>query len=193
MTEIIVALDFDDVCDAANIARQINATWYKIGLELIYSPGGLNWAKNLRQANKHVFLDAKLSDIPTTVERATRAICKHVNPHIITIHKEIEAALRGCEPHITLAHVPSFTSDKETDGPYHTPAHAVVCRNSAVDWYKTKNKITIVPGYRPVGHSANDHQETFTKTNADYVIVGRPITRAKDPKSAYLKILEEFT
>ena len=69
---LIVALDFPDVEEARHLAIALSGLplIYKIGLELIYA-GGLGLARGLVAEGRDVFLDAKLLDIPNTVERAT--------------------------------------------------------------------------------------------------------------------------
>jgi orotidine-5'-phosphate decarboxylase len=70
---------------------------YKIGLELIYG-GGLPLAAELIGAGRDVFLDAKLLDIPNTVERAT-ASAAALGATFLTVHgadrKTLDAAVRG--------------------------------------------------------------------------------------------------
>ena len=57
---------------------------------------------------------------------------------------------------------------------------------------------TIVsPGIRPEGMSSDDHKRFTTPTEAirlgaDYLVVGRPITQAQDPKSAAQNIIDEI-
>ncbi len=59
-------------------------------------------------------------------------------------------------------------------------------------------KLLIVsPGIRPSGSAADDHKRSATPAEAiamgaDHLVVGRPITRAADPRAAALAILEEI-
>ncbi|MDO5301202.1 MAG: orotidine-5'-phosphate decarboxylase [Tissierellia bacterium] len=55
----------------------------------------------------------------------------------------------------------------------------------------------VCPGIRPVKKEGDDQARTMTPKEAreagvDYIVVGRPITQAADPKAAYLEILAEF-
>ncbi len=96
---LIVALDFPRAAEAraAVDLLQGEAGVLKIGLELIYADG-LPLASALAKAGHHVFLDAKLSDIPNTVERATASAAR-LGASFLTVHgtdaKTLDAAVRG--------------------------------------------------------------------------------------------------
>lgn len=60
-----------------------------------------------------------------------------------------------------------------------------------------KNFITVTPGIRPKGSAAGDQKRVVTPEDAfamgtDYVVIGRPITQAQDPVSAFDQILESI-
>jgi orotidine-5'-phosphate decarboxylase len=55
----------------------------------------------------------------------------------------------------------------------------------------------VTPGVRPVGAEGGDQRRTATpsaaiKAGADYLVVGRPITAASDPKAAAEAIIGEI-
>jgi orotidine-5'-phosphate decarboxylase len=57
--------------------------------------------------------------------------------------------------------------------------------------------LTVVPGIRPAASPRDDQSRIATpweaiRAGADYLVVGRPITAAKDPRAAAKKILEEM-
>lgn len=57
--------------------------------------------------------------------------------------------------------------------------------------------LAVTPGVRPQGASAEDQKRTLTPKEAilagsDYLVVGRPILAAADPRAAFLKIVEEI-
>lgn len=61
----------------------------------------------------------------------------------------------------------------------------------------SKEFICLTPGIRPEGASKGDQKRVMTPKEArtigsDYIVVGRPITQAKDPVSAYHAIKEEW-
>lgn len=58
--------------------------------------------------------------------------------------------------------------------------------------------LTVTPGVRLAGDSADDQKRITTPAKAaelgsDYIVVGRSITKAADPVSAYRKCMTEFT
>lgn len=76
----------------------------------------------------------------------------------------------------------------------------VVC--SPLEAAKVKDKcgtdfITVTPGVRFADGETNDQVRITTPANAkasgsDYIVVGRPITKANDPVSAYRRCVKEF-
>ncbi|HHY43929.1 MAG TPA: orotidine-5'-phosphate decarboxylase [Coprothermobacter sp.] len=59
--------------------------WYKVGMEAFYAQGDYTIAK-LFQRSKHIFLDLKLSDIPNTVYKATKALLSRYPVDMINVH-----------------------------------------------------------------------------------------------------------
>ena len=60
-----------------------------------------------------------------------------------------------------------------------------------------KDFLTITPGIRPLESTAGDQSRVVTPAMArelgsDYIVVGRPITKAENPREAYEKIKNEF-
>lgn len=60
-----------------------------------------------------------------------------------------------------------------------------------------KDFITVTPGVRFADGDKGDQKRVMTpeeakKTGSDYIVVGRPITRAEDPVAAYRRCVSEF-
>ncbi len=57
--------------------------------------------------------------------------------------------------------------------------------------------LVVTPGIRPAGAGVDDQKRVATpaeaaRAGADYLVIGRPITRAPDPKAAATRILDEM-
>jgi orotidine-5'-phosphate decarboxylase len=79
--------------------------------------------------------------------------------------------------------------------------NGIVCSSFEVARVRamTGPKMTLViPGVRSPGKSAADQKRVATpahalSSGADYLVVGRQVTRAEDPRGELLKILEEVS
>lgn len=69
-----------------------------------------------------------------------------------------------------------------------------------VSWLRSRvgpDFTLVTPGIRPEGSSQNDQRRVATpsealRAGADYLVLGRPITRAPDPEAALRAVLEEL-
>ncbi|HFI0144602.1 TPA: orotidine-5'-phosphate decarboxylase [Streptococcus suis] len=76
----------------------------------------------------------------------------------------------------------------------------VVCSAHEVSLIKSATSsdfVCLTPGIRPTGGEVGDQKRVMTPADAarigsDYIVVGRPITRAENPYQAYLAIKEEW-
>lgn len=194
---------------------------FKIGLELIYR-GGLGFAEELAGEGRNVFLDAKLLDIEATVERATAAIAKtgakFLTVHA-TDRKTLNAAVRGRgDSAMKLLGVTVLTNLDRADlgeQGIDMPPLALVqerarlAQDAGFDGIVASGKeaaalherlrdfLIVTPGIRPAGADANDQARIVTPSDAiaagaHYLVIGRPITRAKDPRAAAEAIAAEI-
>jgi orotidine-5'-phosphate decarboxylase len=194
---------------------------FKIGLELIYR-GGLGFAEDLARQGRNVFLDAKLLDIEATVERATAAIAKtgaqFLTVHA-TDRKTLDAAVRGRgDSAMKLLGVTVLTNldraDLAQQGIDMPPLALVqerarLAQDAGFDGIVASGKeaaalherlrdcLIVTPGIRPAGADANDQTRIVTPgdaiaSGATYLVVGRPITRASDPRAAAEAIAQEI-
>lgn len=100
MAELIIALDFSDLDQAAALVNKLHGrvTWFKIGLEL-FSHHGPEAVRRIRSQRARVFLDLKLLDIPNTVRAASRAAAR-IGADMFTVHlsggqRMVQAARQG--------------------------------------------------------------------------------------------------
>jgi orotidine-5'-phosphate decarboxylase len=222
--KLIIALDYSAAEEArkAVAALQGAAGVFKIGLELIYADG-LPLVRMLADSGHRIFLDAKLLDIPNTVERAT-ANAAELGAGFLTIHctdrKTLAAAVRGRGGSaMKLLGVTVLTSldaaDLADQGIAMPPAElvlrrAIMAKEAGLDGVVASAQETgairaklggdfliVTPGIRPAGAEAGDQARTVTPgdaiaAGADYLVVGRPITAAADPRQAADRIIAEI-
>jgi len=198
-----------------------SVSFYKVGLQLIYA-GGISFAHNLAVAGKQVFLDAKLLDIDNTVAKAVESIVPlgmtFLTVHAYPKAMRAAVAARGDAP-LKLLGVTVLTSMDDSDlgeaGYATTAAELVAARASAARAAGMDGVVAspaeaaavrravgpaiaiVTPGIRPAGASAGDQKRVATpeaaiRAGADYLVVGRPITAATDPKAAAESVVAEI-
>jgi orotidine-5'-phosphate decarboxylase len=96
---LIIPLDVPNRADAEQLVGRLGdaVSFYKIGLQLL-ATGGMGLAHALKRSGCQVFLDWKLHDIGTTVEKAAAAIAATGDCDVLTVHAEpqvMAAAVRG--------------------------------------------------------------------------------------------------
>ena len=215
--KLIIALDFASLDDVKNIVKDIDPdqSMVKVGLQL-YVSEGRKVLDYLSEKGFEIFLDLKLHDIPNTVRKTIKEI-SNFNVSMTTIHLQggrdmIEASLES-SLRTKIIGVSILTSLNETDmyeiyGSHFndqfsrainlaeiTNIDGVVCSPKELIQLKDLNKIKVVPGIR--NKVANDDQKrTMTaseayKNGADFIVVGRPITKADNIKEAILDYTEK--
>lgn len=221
MNPIIIALDVEKAEEARRLVHALGdaASFYKVGLEL-YASAGMEFARELKDQGKRVFLDLKLYDIGETVKRATAQIAR-AGVDFLTIHatrQVMRAAVvgRGDSP-LKLLGVTVLTSvdhrdlaedgyscgvadlvEKRVRNAMADGIDGIVC--SAVEVARVRalapRAILVTPGVRSTGAAAGDQKRVATPAEAiangaDYLVIGRQVTRAADPRAEALKILDE--
>jgi orotidine-5'-phosphate decarboxylase len=219
---IIIALDLASANEARSLVTALGpaADFYKVGLEL-YAAAGMDFVRELKGDGKRVFLDLKLYDIGEQVKRAVSVISSS-GADFLTIHAVkpvMEAAVAGRVESLKLLAVTVLTSfdeqDVRDDGSALSLAelvqkrvgHAIdagmdgiVCSSLEVAKVRalTGPKMTLViPGVRSPGKSTGDQKRVATPADAiasgaDYLVIGRQVTRAEDPRGELLTILDEI-
>jgi orotidine-5'-phosphate decarboxylase len=196
-------------------------TFYKVGLEL-YAAAGMDFVRELLADGKEVFLDLKFYDIGETVKRAVAQVARTgvrfltVHGSCEVMRAAVEG--RGSSPLKLLAVtvLTSFDQDDLSDLGYPcSPAELVELRVSkamesridgivaspldalAVRAITGPGVILVTPGVRSAGTSKGDQKRVATpaeaiRDGADYVVVGRQITRSEDPAAAVRRVLDEI-
>ena len=196
-------------------------TFYKVGMELAYG-GGLEFVTRLAASGKKVFLDLKLHDIPNTVERAVAQIGRlgatfltiHAYPQTMraavagrggsALKLLAVSVLTSCDDAdlteagyafgvaALVARRGAQARTEKVDGRVASPAEAAGLRARLGD-----DLILVTPGVRPAGAEHGDQKRVATPRQAiidgaDYLVVGRPVTQAPDPKAAAQAIVAEI-
>lgn len=211
--KLALALDMDDLVVAMRLAKELSP-WFgvaKVGLEL-FSASGPDAVAAMQDIGYDVFLDLKLHDIPTTVEKSARVIgalgVKYLTIHAmggpVMLRAGVEGVLEGAaaagfEKPVPLA-VTVLTSDG--DAPPHilpkrigfaveAGAGGVICAGTDVKLVKelAPRLKAVVPGTRPAGADAHDQARVTTPgeaiaAGADLLVIGRAVTHADDPGKA---------
>ena len=208
--KLIVALDFDNADKALNFLNNLdpNKCLVKVGLELFISEG---WKilDLISERGFEIFLDLKLHDIPNTVAKSIKKI-SNFNVALTTVHLSggismLEAASSE-KGNIKILGVSILTSlsqneifeitDTNFDVYFNnlisiassTNVDGVVCSPNELDRLKDFNKLKVVPGIR--NDISDDDQKRVMSSSeayhkgADFIVVGRPITKSEDPKKA---------
>jgi len=214
---LIVALDVPGAGEARALVEKIGdaACFYKIGLELATSSGYFELLDWLAKRGDKVFADLKLYDIPETVRRSV-ANLRASGATFVTVHGQrsvMEAAAKEKGPLKILA-VTVLTSFDQRDldelgttqtveelvlararGAVETGCDGVISSGLEVKRIKAEFKdrlLVVTPGIRPI--AARDDQKRTVDVaqafanGADYIVVGRPIRDAADPRAAALAI-----
>jgi orotidine-5'-phosphate decarboxylase len=187
-------------------------TFYKIGYQLAYA-GGLPLVGQLAANGKKVFIDLKLHDIGNTVARGVESVAKlgatfltvHAYPQ--TMKAAVEARAGSDLKILAVTVLTSYD-----DGDLHAAGYrlnvsdlvearaqqaqvlgvdGLVCSpEEAARLHKiVGHQMSLVtPGVRPAGAATGDQKRVMTPgraiaAGADYLVVGRPIVEAADPRA----------
>jgi len=196
-------------------------TFYKIGYQLGFA-GGLALAERIAKSGKQVFVDMKLHDIGNTVARGVKSVARlgasfltvHAYPQ--TMHAAVDAR-RGTSLRILAVTVLTSYNDADlaASGYDFTVAELVAeraaqARDIGVDGLVCSaaeaeivrpllgpGMVLVTPGIRPMQADADDQKRIMTpgeavRAGVDYLVVGRPVIAAGDPKAAAEAIVAEI-
>ncbi|CAM1657105.1 Orotidine 5'-phosphate decarboxylase domain [Bartonella apis] len=220
---LIVGLDVADIRQAEKLVQELGDTisFYKIGYQLLFA-GGLEFARELKAANKKVFLDMKLLDIDNTIKSAVENIVK-LGVDMLTVHaypKAMRAAVSAAKgSNLCLLGVTVLTSMDDADlkaAGYSDDAKTLVLKRakdarlagmggivaSAAEAQALRNVIgpdmaLVTPGIRPKGADKGDQKRVMSpkeaiQAGASHLVVARPIVKADNPLQAAKLILTEM-
>ena len=187
--------------------------FYKVGMELFMAGGYFELIDWLGARGKKVFVDLKFFDVPETVRSAIRALAKR-NVAFATIHgnQAIMEAAGKEKGNLKVLAVPALTSldrgDLDDLGFNCDIEQLVLSRarraleagcdgiiSSGLEAPLIRQELgprimVVTPGIRPVENRVEDDQKRTVdvaqafRNGADYIVMGRPIRGAADPKAA---------
>ena len=219
---LIVALDVSSIEAAEAMVKRLGdtVTFYKIGYQLAYA-GGLPYARTLIDAGKQVFLDLKLHDIGNTVAEGVKSVSR-LGASFLTVHaypQTMKAAAQAREGGLQILAVTVLTSYDDRDlaaagygaGVRATAAEraknaleigidGLICSPEEAANLRTivgSDMLLVTPGIRPAGAAMGDQKRVATPAaaiaaGADYLVIGRPVIAADNPKAAAEAIITEI-
>ena len=199
-----------------------SVSFYKIGYQLAYA-GGLPLVRKLADQGKKVFIDLKLHDIGNTVARGVESIAKlgatfltvHAYPQTMKAAAEARAGsglkilavtvltsyddgdLNAAGYRLGVSDLVEARAQQAQllgiDGLVCSPEEAAALRKIV-----GHQMHLVTPGIRPAGAASGDQKRIMTPARAiaagsDYLVVGRPVIEAADPKAVAEAILAEIT
>ncbi|MFO1427062.1 MAG: orotidine-5'-phosphate decarboxylase [Steroidobacteraceae bacterium] len=198
-----------------------SVNFYKIGLELCMSGGYFELLDWLVARQKKVFVDLKFFDIPATVASAVKRL-RNRGVTFATVHgnqaiMEAAAAAKGDVQILAVTVLTSLDRGDLDDLGFKCDVEELVLSrarrafeagcdgvvSSGLEAQKLRAHVdhrllVVTPGIRPVDNRpVDDQNRVVTPTQAfawgaDYIVVGRPIRDAQDPRAAAERIQAEI-
>jgi orotidine-5'-phosphate decarboxylase len=215
---LILALDVDSLKEARRFVKLLKneITFYKVGA-VLFTAAGPSVVRMIHDEGGKVFLDLKYHDIPNTVAKACEAA--ELGIFMLDLHanggkemlKAASAVIKKAEKPPLLVGVTVLTSrsaDRSVSREVVRLAalcqdsglNGVVCSPQEIEMVRSrcgKKFVIVTPGIRPAGSPYKDDQKRVAtpsgalRSGADYIVVGRPILTASDPRKLAQAILEE--
>jgi len=195
---------------------------YKVGMEL-YCAAGMDFVRELLSQGKEVFLDLKFYDIGETVKRAVAQVARsgvrfltvHASGAVMRAAVEGRGSSRlqllavtvltsfdrkdlaelgySCEVSELVSLLTRQAAQTGVDGLVTSPLEVAAVRSLA-----GPDSILVTPGVRSAGAGKGDQKRVATpadalRAGANYVVMGRQITRAQDPAAEVARVLEEIS
>jgi orotidine-5'-phosphate decarboxylase len=198
-----------------------SVSFYKVGMEL-YAAAGMDFVKELAAQGKHVFLDMKFYDIGETVKRAVAQVARSganfltVHGSGAVMRAAVEGRGDSALQLLAVTVLTSFDQQDLADMGYpcevadlvalrvrkamESGIDGIVCSPLEVAGVRAlagPKAILVTPGVRSAGAGKGDQKRVATpaealRNGANYLVIGRQVTRAADPRAEVLKIHDEI-
>ena len=195
--------------------------FYKVGMEL-YAATGMEVVNDLLSQGKQVFLDLKMYDIPETISRAVTQVARtgvrFLTVHAVpSVMRAALAARAGSNLQILgVTVLTSFGPEDMDDLNWSGTVADLVAQRArkaaelgidglvasplevaAVRGIVPPETVLVIPGIRSAGVDAGDQKRVATpaqaiRDGANYLVIGRQITRATDAAAEVDRILMEL-
>lgn len=189
-----------------------SVSFFKVGLELFLAGNHLELVDRLVQRGKRVFVDLKLFDVPETVASAVRQL-RGCGASFTTVHGNDAILRAACaeKKQLQILAVTALTSLDDADlrelGFQCSAEELVLSRarraleigcdgvvSSGLEAAALRRThgggfLIVTPGIRPLQNRSVDDQKRVVSpeaaflAGADYIVVGRPIREAADPRA----------
>jgi len=210
---LIFALDVSSVAEAKALVESLGEAvqFYKMGLQLFMAGDYYSLVTWLTEKGKKVFVDLKFFDVPETVAAAVKQLNGR-GVTFATVHGNDEILKAACRERgsVKILAVTVLTSLDQGDmtalgfavdveklvlsraeRAFAIGCHGVISSGMEAAGLRDKlgeNLLIVVPGIRPVAN-VDDQKRTVDvedafRLGADYIVVGRPIRNAPDPRKA---------
>ncbi|MGH8576961.1 MAG: orotidine-5'-phosphate decarboxylase [Gammaproteobacteria bacterium] len=218
---LIFALDVPSTDDAMRLVATLGeaVSFYKLGLELFMAGGYFELMDRLADQGKKAMVDLKFFDVPETVRLAVRQLARR-RPAFATVHGNdaiLAAAVseKGSVQILAVTVLTSLDRGDLADLGFECDVEALVLSrarralalgcdgvvSSGLEAERLRASLgdrllVVTPGIRPVANIDDqkrtvDVEQAF-QNGADYIVVGRPIRDAADPRAAAERIQERI-
>lgn len=219
---LVVAADLSSRDEILRLGDELHgvAGVIKIGLQAFIA-NGPSLVRDVVARGHRVFLDLKVHDIPNTAKHAV-AEAAALGAAMLTVHASGGLAMLQACVHDSLlvlgvtiltsldddelqrigfrgtsvdnaVRLAMLTKNAGLRGVVASPLEIAAIREACGDGF-----VILTPGIRPAGSDAGDQRRTMTPgeaiaAGADYIVVGRPITAARDRRAAAEAIVNEIS
>lgn len=176
--DIFLDLKFHDIPNTVYFSSKI-ATRFEVYMFNVHASGGIDMMKKALEAAEE------------ESEKLGIARPKILGVTILTsIDKDMLKKI-GIDrsPEEQVLNLAQLAKEAGLDGVIASPEEITVIRKNI-----GKDFLIVTPGVRPEGFEVGDHKRILTpqeafKRGADYIVIGRPVTKAKDPVKVIKDIL----